>query len=64
MTNKEKQPPAETAAEKAFTKAQLMVSRRYAAQRDLLSALLKDGRTYTLAEVDRMIVNFRKGKVR
>ena len=40
----------------AFTKAQLVASQRYAHRRDLIGALLEDGKTYTLNEVD--AVNF------
>lgn len=47
----------------AFTKDQLAVSKRYAARRDLVSALLEDGKRYTLAEVDGLIEKFLKGKV-
>lgn len=46
-----------------FTRAQLTASKRYAQRRDLLRALLEDGRTYTTAEVDTLIETFMKGKV-
>lgn len=36
----------------AFTKAQLVASQRYVHRRDLIGALLEDGKTYTLNEVD------------
>lgn len=48
----------------AFTKAQLTASQRYAHRRDLIGALLEDGKTYTLNEVDALIEKFMKGKVR
>lgn len=48
----------------AFTKAQLVASQRYAHRRDLIGALLEDGKTYTLNEVDALIEKFMKGKVR
>lgn len=51
-------------AEAAYTKEQLMGSKRYAARRDLVSVLLEDGRRYTLAEVDGKIEKFKKGKVK
>ena len=35
----------------AFTKAQLVASQRYVHRRDLIGALLEDGKTYTLNEV-------------
>lgn len=48
----------------AFTKAQLVASQRYIHRRDLIGALLEDGKTYTLNEVDALIEKFMKGKVR
>ena len=45
----------------AFTKAQLVASQRYV---HLIGALLEDGKTYTLNEVDALIEKFMKGKVR
>lgn len=47
-----------------FTKQQLIESRKYANRRDLLKALLEDGKSYTIAEVDAAIEKFMKGKVR
>ena len=41
-----------------------MRSQRYAKRRDLLGALLEDGKWYTLEEVDTAIENFMKGKVK
>lgn len=46
------------------SKEQLLRSRRYAKRRDLLGALLEDGKWYTLEEVDTAIENFMKGKVK
>ena len=48
----------------AFTKAQWVAAQRYAHRRDLSGALLEDGKTYTLNEVDALIEKFMKGKVR
>ena len=45
----------------AFTKAQLVASQRYVHRRDLIGALLEDGKTYTLNEVDALIEKFMKG---
>lgn len=59
--------PAEKSAEKnppAFTKAQLLESKRYRDRRDLLNALLQDGETYTAEQADTMITGFMKGKVK
>lgn len=40
----------------AFTKAQLVASQRYVHRRDLIGALLEDGKTYTLNEVDATLI--------
>jgi len=47
-----------------FTRDQLAASKRYASLRDLVTVLLEDGKQYTLAEVDKKIEDFKKGKVR
>ena len=47
----------------AYTKEQLLASVKYANRRDLISALLDDGETYTLDKVDALIDKFMKGKV-
>lgn len=54
----------EKTGERRFTKAQLMESHRYAEQKDLINALLEDGKTYTLKQVDTQIDKFLKGKVK
>jgi len=54
-------PDAEAAS---YTKDQLLRSKKYAARRDLLGALLEDGKTYTAAQVDREINQFLKRKVK
>ncbi len=46
-----------------FTRQQLLASQRYAAVRDTLCALLKEGESYTLGEVDRNIEAFRKRRI-
>lgn len=51
------------AAGTAYTKEQLLASKRYANRRDVISALLDDGKTYTLTEVERLMNKFMKGKV-
>ena len=48
----------------SYTKDQLLRSKKYAARRDLLGALLEDGKTYTAAQVDREITQFLKRKVK
>lgn len=46
-----------------FSKQQLVSSKKYSAQRDVLNALLEDGQVYTFDEVDRKLNDFLKGKV-
>lgn len=54
-------PDAEAAS---YTKDQLLRSKKNATRRDLLGALLEDGKTYTAAQVDREINQFLKRKVK
>lgn len=49
--------------ESAFTKAQLLSSKRFAGRRDILNALLKENQKYTVKAVEQMIENYMKGKV-
>ena len=44
-----------------FSKEQILKSTRYEERRDLLTALLKNGKTYSHADVERMIDDFMKG---
>ncbi len=53
---------AETADK--FTKQQLTESKRYKKKRDLLEALLENGKTYTIAQVDKIIGDYLKKEVR
>ncbi len=50
--------------ETGYTSGQILASARYRDRRDLVSALLDDGRTYTIAEVDQEVDRFMKGKVK
>lgn len=47
-----------------YSKVQIVKSNKYAEKRDLLNALLEDGKTYTLKEVDAMIEEFMKKAVK
>ena len=47
-----------------FTKDSIMRSKRFAHRRDALSFLLKDGDSYTCDEVERILENYMKGKVK
>lgn len=51
-------------AEPKFTKEQVLASARYENRKDLVSALLHDGREYTITEVDRMVDQIMKGRVK
>ena len=51
------------AAAATYTVDQLAASKRYANRRDLIRALLEDGKAYTLNEVDGLIEKYMKGKV-
>ena len=48
----------------AYSKEQLSRSQKYANSKDLISALLNDGETYTLDQVHKLNANYKKGKVR
>lgn len=50
--------------EPSFSKSQLVKSKRFLEERDLLNALLTDNKTYTIDEVTNMISDFKKGKVK
>lgn len=49
-----------SAEEVKFTKEQILKSKKYSDQRDLINALLKEGKSYLLTEVDEMIEKFMK----
>lgn len=53
----------ETMIEDRFTKQQIVNSKKFKDNVDLLNALLKDDKLYTLEEVNKTIEDFRKGKV-
>lgn len=56
---------AKSAAEKkAFSKAQYLSSKKYKPDRDLLAALLADGKPYTRAEVDALLKQYKEKKVK
>lgn len=48
----------------SYTKEQFLASKTYATERDLLNALLEDGKTYTKDQVNSMVDSFMKGKVK
>ena len=51
-------------AERLFSKEQLVNSGKFAGRRDLLETMLKDGKQYSVPEVEKMIERFMKGRVR
>ncbi len=51
-------------SEVKFTKEQIVSSKKYKEQSDIVRALLDDNGTYTVKEVDGIIEKFRKGKVK
>lgn len=50
--------------EATFSKQELLQAGCYQGKKDLVSALLEDGRKYSLKEADAVIEKFMKGKVR
>ena len=47
-----------------FSKESLLNSKKYMFQKDLLNILLKDGKEYTLEEVDKKINEFKTRKIK
>lgn len=47
-----------------FSKSQLVESKRFSGQKDLLNTILEDGKEYTLDEVDSRVEKYMKGKVK
>lgn len=47
----------------SYIKKQLLMAERYKNRRDLLEALLEEGKSYTMEEVDKLMSDFMKGKV-
>lgn len=67
MATKKKQEVEQVAVEtkpieSTFTKKQLMKSLRYAKHVDIIGGLLSEDKTYSIAEVDKVIEDFRTGK--
>ncbi|KAB1436592.1 hypothetical protein [Candidatus Galacturonibacter soehngenii] len=47
-----------------FTKEQILNAKKYIHLKDLVNVLLFDSKTYTFVEVDKLIQDFKKGKVK
>ena len=60
MSNKK----TEDKTEVLFTKEQVLDSKKYSNRRDVLGAILVDGKTYTQEQVDSLLEKFMKGKVK
>ena len=52
-----------SAAPVKYSKAQLLGSKKYLGQRDIVWVILEDGKTYTTAQVDSLIKNFLERRV-
>ena len=64
MSNTKKKPAASVAVEPMFTKEALVNSKRFCDERDIVSALLEDGVEYAIPDVEIMIAEYMKGKVK
>lgn len=51
-------------AKLAFTKKAILASEQFCNRKDIVNAILSDGKTYTVDEVNRKIENYMKGKVK
>lgn len=58
MPTKKKEIEESKAEEIEFTKEQILKSKRYRDQRDLINALLEDGNSYSLKDVNSKIDKF------
>ena len=54
----------EVKKEDTFTKNQLIHSKKFKGYRDALNALLDDSKDYTIGEVEKLLADFMKGKVK
>lgn len=62
MSLKEKKEPSVEAG--TFRKEQIAASRRYREKRDLIEALLVDGKNYSLEQVENLLDKYAKGMVK
>jgi arginine repressor len=60
VAKKQECPPKES----KFSKQQLISSKKYANQRDIVNVLLEEGKQYGFQEVDDKIKKFMEGKVK
>ena len=52
-----------SAAPVKYSKVQLLSSKKYLGQRDIVEVILEDGKTYTTTQVDSLIKNFLERRV-
>lgn len=64
LANKNKVEGEQVAEKVTFSKEKILSAKRYRNRVDLLGVLLKDGKDYTFDEVDALLENFMKGKVK
>lgn len=60
---KKKTEVIENVAVATYSKQQILGSNKYKNRRDVLGAILADGKMYTIEEVDSLLEKFMKGKV-
>jgi hypothetical protein len=60
MSNKK----TDVVQETFFTKEQILASKKYSNRRDVLGAILSDGKEYTHEQVNSLLEKFMKGKVK
>ncbi len=60
----EKQEVQTNDAPESYTKAQILASIRFVSRRDILDVLLKDNEKYSIEQVNKMLTEFLKGKVK
>ena len=64
MAIKQNKEPTGEVLEIKFSKSQLVQSKRFSGQKDLLNTVLDDEKEYTLDEVVSKVENYLKGKVK
>lgn len=47
-----------------YSKDKILEAKNYADRRDILGVILKDGERYSIGEVDKLLNDFMKGKVK
>lgn len=57
-------PEKKEVKENKFSKEQMLKSEKYKDEKDLINALLKEDNKYSLSDVDKLIDDFMKGKVK